>query len=187
MYKFVLLDSLHKTRQECVLNFVQIILMQIKMWEYAWLFVQQLQMYMETHLLNNVFKHVLLVQIYMLKIQQECVHQLVHLLNQLLLIDLQEDVYWPVQYHNSHMPIIKREDAKVLANLTLAINPMLITQLLDVSQYVHQFQTIMLMTPQRLVFHFVQITQFQELIEIIQHVFANLFVILLSFITLIIR
>jgi len=85
------------------------------------------------------------------------------------------------------MPIIKREDAKVLANLTLAINPMLITQLLDVSQYVHQFQTIMLMTPQRLVFHFVQITQFQELIEIIQHVFANLFVILLSFITLIIR
>jgi len=50
-------------------------------------------MYMETHLLNNVFKHVLLVQIYMLKIQQECVHQLVHLLNQLLLIDLQEDVY----------------------------------------------------------------------------------------------
>lgn len=91
-FRYVLKDNLLKMIHECALIFALIIATLIVMLEYVLKFVRQHLIYMEIRQLNNASKHVHLLLIYMLKIQQECVVHIVHFLNRHSLISWLEDV-----------------------------------------------------------------------------------------------
>lgn len=85
--KYALLDNLLKMIQECVCLSAQITVTLIKMWEFVFKFALLHLICMEIPLLNNVFKYVLKIQIYMAKILQECVNRHALFLNLRLLIN----------------------------------------------------------------------------------------------------